>query len=313
MTDGDVDQALRALEELGDRFGFFHSKFTLEDFKKQLRERDAIREVDGRNVLTRGGERMIRKDSLDRIFGDLAKDSAGEHRVPRTGTGGDRITETRPYAFGDSVNDIDFLSSVRNSMRRQRGAWSDEGLGLTEDDLEVFETEHLSSCATVLLIDVSHSMILYGEDRITPAKQAALALAELILTRYPKDSLSVVLFGDDAWEVRIRDIPYVSVGPFHTNTKAGLLLAQRILARQKHANKQIFMITDGKPSAIFENGRFYKNAFGLDPKIVNRTLDEAVACRRKRIPITTFMVTQDPHLVRFVERFTELNKGRAYF
>ena len=313
MTDGDVDQALRALEELGERFGFFHGKFTLDDFKKHLRERDAIREVDGRNVLTSGGERMIRKDSLDRIFGDLAKDSAGEHRVPRTGAGGERITETRPYAFGDSVNDIDFLSSVRNSMRRQRGAWGDEGLGLSEEDLEVFETEHLSSCATVLLIDVSHSMILYGEDRITPAKQAALALAELILTRYPKDSLSVVLFGDDAWEVKIRDIPYVSVGPFHTNTKAGLLLAQRLLARQKHVNKQIFMITDGKPSAIFENGRFYKNAFGLDPKIVNRTLDEAVACRRKRIPITTFMVTQDPHLVRFVERFTELNKGRAYF
>jgi len=165
----------------------------------------------------------------------------------------------------------------------------------------------------VLLIDVSHSMILYGEDRITPAKQAALALAELILTRYPKDSLHVVLFGDDAWEVKIRDIPYASVGPYHTNTKAALQLGQRILARQKHVNKQIFMITDGKPSAIHENGRLYKNAFGLDPKIVNKTLDEAVQCRRKRIAITTFMVTQDPYLVRFVERFTQLNKGRAYF
>jgi uncharacterized protein with von Willebrand factor type A (vWA) domain len=214
--------------------------------------------------------------------------------------------------FGDSISDIDFVSSVRNSVRRQRGEWG-EGLNLTEDDLEVFETEHSSSCATVLLIDVSHSMILYGEDRITPAKQAALALAELILTRYPKDSLHVVLFGDDAWEVKIRDIPYASVGPYHTNTKAALQLGQRILARQKHVNKQIFMITDGKPSAIHENGRLYKNAFGLDPKIVNKTLDEAVQCRRKRIAITTFMVTQDPYLVRFVERFTQLNKGRAYF
>ena len=313
MTDGNVDQALRALEELGERFGFFNPKFTIEDFKKHLRDRDAIEEVNGKTVLTKAGERMIRKDSLDRIFGNLAKDSAGEHRVPRTGSGGDKITETRPYVFGDSVTDIDFLSSVRNSMRRQRGEWGDEGLGLTEDDLEVFETEHLSSCATVLLIDVSHSMILYGEDRITPAKQAALALSELILTRYPKDALSVVLFGDDAWEVKIRDIPYVTVGPYHTNTKAGLQLAQKILARQKHVNKQIFMITDGKPSAIFESGRFYKNAFGLDPRIVNKTLDEAVACRRKRIAITTFMVTQDPYLVRFVERFTQLNKGRAYF
>ncbi|MGH7680524.1 MAG: vWA domain-containing protein [Candidatus Eiseniibacteriota bacterium] len=313
MTDGSVEEALRALEELGERFGFFHEKFTMEDFKKHLRERDAIQDVNGKTVLTKGGERMIRQDSLDRIFGDLAKDSAGEHRVPRTGAGGERITETRPYAFGDPVTDIDFLSSVRNSMRRQRGAWSEEGMNLTEDDLEVFESEHLSSCATVLMIDVSHSMILYGEDRITPAKQAALALSELILTRYPKDSLSVVLFGDDAWEVKIRDIPYVSVGPYHTNTKAGLVLAQKLLARQKHVNKQIFMITDGKPSAIFEGGRFYKNAFGLDPRIVNKTLDEAVACRRKRIPITTFMVTQDPYLVRFVERFTQLNKGRAYF
>ncbi|HKQ18866.1 MAG TPA: VWA domain-containing protein [Candidatus Eisenbacteria bacterium] len=313
MTDGNVEEALRALEELGDRFGFFNEKFSLDDFKKRLKDEDAIQEVDGRPVLTRKGERMIRKDSLDRVFGSLVKDSAGEHRVPRTGQGGERITETRPYAFGDSVSDIDFLSSVRNSMRRQRGTWGEEGMNLSEDDLEVFESEHLSSCATVLLIDVSHSMILYGEDRITPAKQAALALAELITTRYPKDSLSVVLFGDDAWEVKLKDLPYVSVGPFHTNTKAGLQLAQQILARQKHVNKQVFMITDGKPSAIFENGRFYKNAFGLDPKIVNKTLDEAVQCRRKRIPITTFMVTQDPYLVRFVERFTQLNKGRAYF
>jgi Ca-activated chloride channel homolog len=313
MTDGDVDQALRGLEELGDRFGFFNDKFTLDDFKKHLKEEEAIEEVNGRSKLTRKGERMIRKDSLDRIFTSLAKDSAGEHRVPRTGQGGERITETRPYEFGDSVGDIDFLSSVRNSLRRHRGELSEEGLPLSEDDLEVYETEHLSSCATVLMIDVSHSMILYGEDRITPAKQAALALAELITTRYPKDSLSVVLFGDDAWEVKLRDIPYASVGPFHTNTKAGLELAQKILARKKHANKQIFMITDGKPSAIFENGRLYKNAFGLDPKIVNKTLDQAVQCRRKRIPITTFMVTQDPYLVRFVERFTQLNKGRAYF
>ena len=313
MTDGDVDQALRALEDLGERFGFFNEEFTLEDFKKHLKDEEAIQEVGGRLVLTGKGERMIRKDSLDRIFDDLAKDSSGEHRVPRTGAGGEKITETRPYVFGDAVSDIDFVSSVRNSIRRQRGSWTDEGLELTEDDLEVFETEHLSACATVLMIDVSHSMILYGEDRITPAKQAALALSELILTKYPKDSLSVVLFGDDAWEVKIRDIPYAAVGPFHTNTKAGLVLAQRILARQKHVNKQIFMITDGKPSAIHEGGRLYKNAFGLDPKIVNKTLDEAVACRRKRIPITTFMVTQDPYLVRFVERFTQLNKGRAYY
>ena len=176
MTDGNVDEALRALEELGERFGFFNSEFTPEDFRKHLLESEAVQEVNGKHVLTRRGERMIRQDSLDRIFTALAKDSTGDHRVPRTGAGGDRITETRPYVFGDSISDIDFVSSVRNSVRRQRGEWG-EGLNLTEDDLEVFETEHSSSCATVLLIDVSHSMILYGEDRITPAKQAALALA----------------------------------------------------------------------------------------------------------------------------------------
>ncbi len=313
MTDGNVDEALQAMEELGERFGFFNEKFTLEDFKKRLREQDAIRDVDGKTVLTRTGERMIRKDSLERIFSDLARDSAGEHRVPRTGSGGEKISETRPYAFGDSIADIDFLSSVRNSMRRAGGEPGADGSSLSEEDLEVFETESLSSCATVVLIDVSHSMILYGEDRITPAKQAALALSELIMTRYPKDSIAVALFGDDAWEVKVRDIPYASVGPYHTNTKAGLQLAQKILGRQKHVNKQIFMITDGKPSAIHENGRLYKNAFGLDPKIVNKTLDEAVQCRRKKIPVTTFMVTQDPYLVRFVERFTQLNKGRAYY
>ena len=152
-----------------------------------------------------------------------------------------------------------------------------DDIRIHEDDLEVFETEHLSSCATVVMIDISHSMILYGEDRITPAKKVALALTELILTKYPKDAIDVLLFGDEATEVPISEIPYVQVGPYHTNTKAGLELAQRILRRRKHANKQIFMITDGKPSALYENGRLYTNSFGLDMKIVNRTLDLAVS------------------------------------
>jgi len=165
----------------------------------------------------------------------------------------------------------------------------------------------------VLLLDVSHSMILYGEDRITPAKKVALALTELITTRYPKDDLNVVLFGDDAKEVPLHRLPYVGVGPFHTNTRAGLRMAQAILTKKKVANRQIVMITDGKPSCIWEGGRLYKNPFGLDPKIVNKTLEEATACRRKGISITTFMVTDDPSLSQFVERFTELNRGRAYF
>jgi uncharacterized protein with von Willebrand factor type A (vWA) domain len=156
-------------------------------------------------------------------------------------------------------------------------------------------------------------MILYGEDRITPAKEVALALLELIRTRYPKDSLHVAVFGDDAAEIPADQIPYLSVGPYHTNTKAALQLAQRILATRRQPNKQIFMVTDGKPSAIREGGFLYKNSWGLDAKIVNKTLDEATICRRRGIPISTFMVARDPHLVNFVERLTETNRGRAYY
>jgi uncharacterized protein with von Willebrand factor type A (vWA) domain len=186
-------------------------------------------------------------------------------------------------------------------------------LALAERDFEIFEREHTSACATVMMVDVSHSMILYGEDRITPAKTVALALAELIQTKYPKDSLDVILFGDDAIPVRVRDLPYLGAGPYHTNTRAGLQMAQRILLRKKHPNRQIFMITDGKPSAITENGRIYKNPYGLDPKIVSLTLEEAARCRRNRIVITTFMLTDDPSLVDFVNTLTKINRGRAYF
>jgi len=310
QSDGDVDEALRNLERLGDYYGFFDENFSIEDFKKWLKQGDAIREVrPGKHQLTRKGERAIRQDSLNEIFGGLAKGAAGAHPVPHAGQSGDRLTETRPYLFGDPITEIDSMATLGNAIRR--GGLDDIQIG--EEDLEVFDTEHLTSCATVLLLDISHSMVLYGEDRITPAKRVALALTELITTRYPKDELHVVLFGDDSVVVPLAKLPYVGVGPYHTNTKAGLRTAQQILNRRKHANKRIVMITDGKPSAIFENGRLYKNPFGLDPKIVNRTLDEAVSCRRKDIVVTTFMVTDDPVLKQFVERFTELNRGRAYY
>jgi uncharacterized protein with von Willebrand factor type A (vWA) domain len=157
-------------------------------------------------------------------------------------------------------------------------------------------------------------MVLYGEDRITPAKQVAMAFTEMILTRFPKDSLDIVLFGDFAQRIQVKDLPYVGVGPYHTNTKAGLLMARQILLRRKSQNKQIFMITDGKPSMITRpDGTIYKNPFGLDPVVVNRTLDEAIVCRKKGIPITTFMITDDPYLQQFVKKLTELNRGRAYF
>jgi len=254
-------------------------------------------------------ERFIRTDPLNQIFSNLKRGAPGGHRTPRSGRGNDRLAETRPYRFGDEPGDIDFLGSYRNALGRY-----EEGVPpLEEDDLQVFETEKHVSVATALLLDVSRSMILYGEARITPAKRVALALVELIRTRYPKDALHVILFGDDAREIPIGDLLYSGVGPHHTNTQAALRLARQILVRKKHANKPVFMITDGKPSALFEEGRLYLNPLGLDPKIVNKTLDEAAECRRQKIPITAFMIAKEPLLVRFVRRLTEVNQGRAFF
>ncbi|HVN49202.1 MAG TPA: VWA domain-containing protein, partial [Bacteroidota bacterium] len=214
------------------------------------------------------------------------------------------------WSFGDQSTNIDLTATLSNAFRRN----GIDDFGLTEEDLEVYETEHLTNCATVIMLDISHSMILYGEDRMTPAKQVSLALAELIGTKFPKDYLALVAFGDDAQVVNINELPFLSVGPFHTNTRAGLQLARNLLRRRGNINKQIFMVTDGKPSAIFDDaGRLYKNPYGLDPRIVNKTLDEAMQCRRADITISTFMVAQDPSLVEFVEELTKVNHGRAYY
>jgi uncharacterized protein with von Willebrand factor type A (vWA) domain len=175
------------------------------------------------------------------------------------------------------------------------------------------ETEHKSQTSTVLMIDISHSMILYGEDRITPAKKVAMALAELITTKYPKDTLEIIVFGNDAWQVEIKDLPYLQVGPYHTNTVAGLELALDLLRRKKNPNKQIFMITDGKPTCLKEGDHYYQNSFGLDKKIINKTLNMAAACRRLKIPVTTFMIAKDPYLQSFVEEFTQINNGKAFY
>jgi Ca-activated chloride channel homolog len=163
------------------------------------------------------------------------------------------------------------------------------------------------------MIDISHSMILYGEDRITPAKKVAMALSELITTKYPKDTLDIIVFGNDAWNIEIKDLPYLQVGPYHTNTVEGLQLAADILRRRKTSNKQIFMITDGKPTCLKEGAHYYKNSFGLDKKIVNKTLDQAAKCRRLGITVTTFMIARDPYLQEFVREFTKTNNGRAYY
>jgi uncharacterized protein with von Willebrand factor type A (vWA) domain len=310
-VDGDVDRALEILEQLGKRHGFFDEKFGIEEFKKWLEQRNQIaRDGRGGMSLTKRGEQDLRASTLDQVFGALQKDAAGEHRVTATGTGVERLPETRAWRFGDPLNLIDPIETLSNAVRR---GGIDE-IGIQEEDLRVYETEHLSSCATVLMIDVSHSMVLYGEDRITPAKRVALALCQLIATRYPKDSLEVVLFGDTAWQIEASRIPYLTAGPYHTNTRAGLELARDLLRRKKQANKQIIMLTDGKPSALTErDGEVYKNPFGLDRRVVNKTLEAADACRRLGIPITTFMLTSDPTLVEFVDTFTQVNRGRAYY
>jgi uncharacterized protein with von Willebrand factor type A (vWA) domain len=184
---------------------------------------------------------------------------------------------------------------------------------MNEDDLVIRETDFKTQTSTVLMIDISHSMILYGEDRITPAKKVAMALSELITTKYPKDTLDIVVFGNDAWTIEIKDIPYLQVGPYHTNTVAGLELAMDILRRRKNPNKQIFMITDGKPTCLKVGRKYYKNSFGLDRKITNRCLNLAAQCKKLKLPITTFMIAEDPYLQKFVTEFTETNQGKAFF
>src|SRR6476661_4758711 len=256
-------------------------------------------------------EQNIRKSALEEIFGKLKKSSTGNHRTPHTGQGDELSTDMREFRFGDSLEQIQMTESIRNAQLNH-GLGTDDFM-LTEGDLEVRENEHKSQTSTVLMIDISHSMILYGEDRITPAKKVAMALAELVKQKYPKDFLDVIVFGNDAWQIEVKDLPYLQVGPYHTNTVAGLELAMDLLRKRKTPNKQIFMITDGKPTCLKEPGGYYKNSFGLDRKVVNKTLNLAAAARRVKIPITTFMIASDPYLQQFVEEFTEVNQGKAYY
>jgi Ca-activated chloride channel family protein len=310
QTSGDVREALDWLKQLAEEYGLFDENMSMDDLIDKLREMGIIEEAESGVTLTNAGIQRIRQDALREIFTSLKKSGPGPHETPYTGSGAERLSETRKFTFGDQPTNIDLTSTLSNAFRRD----GIDDFTLKEEDLEVYETEHQTTCATVLMIDISHSMILYGEDRITPAKQVALALSELVLTRYPKDYLALVTFGDTAQLVSINELPFLTVGPYHTNTRAGLQLARDMLRRCGNANKQIFMVTDGKPSAIVEStGRLYKNSFGLDPKIVNKTLDEAVACRREKIPITTFMVARDPYLINFVEELTKANQGRAYY
>lgn len=305
---GDPAEAMEWLRQLQAQ-GYLDESMDLEAFFAELeRQRLVERDGDGTLVLTGSGERQIRRGALEAIFSNLRRGEAGYHPARSSGEGTEPLPETRPWSFGDDLHRIDGPRSLANALRRTSGE-----LELAEQDLEVFETEHLTSCATVVAIDVSHSMILYGEDRITPAKTVALALTELIRTRYPKDFVEVIRFGDRAERIPDRELPYLEAGPFHTNTREALQLGRSILERRKQPNRQIFLVTDGKPSAITEGGQIYKNPMGLDLKIVNRTLEEADQCRRQGVVITTFMIATDPWLQEFVEQLTRVNRGRAYF
>lgn len=310
-TNGDVNEAMQWMNELDKEYQLTDNDYGVGDFYEDLKQKGYIDEnkQNGEIKITPKTEQGIRKKSLEEIFGKIKKTKQGNHNTFKPG-GGDEINpETRPYIFGDTLEQIDFTASIRNAQINH-GA---ESFRLHEDDLEIRETDFKAQTSTVLMIDISHSMILYGEDRITPAKKVAMALSELIKTKYPKDTLDIVVFGNDAWTIEIKDLPYLQVGPYHTNTVAGLELAMDILRRRRNPNKQIFMITDGKPTCLKQGKNYYKNSFGVDRKILNRCMNLATQCKKLKIPITTFMIASDPYLQRFVQEFTETNNGKAFF
>jgi Ca-activated chloride channel homolog len=319
-TSGDIDEAFDWLNSLDAEYKIFSDEYTFEDFEEDLKKRGYIKEeIDfeegnkgkgkGKNVLTAKLESALREYALDQIFGKLKKSGLGNHATTKVGVGDERDGENRAFQFGDDLATVDMTQSLKNAQINNGIA----DLRLTENDLVVEETKHKAQMSTVLMIDISHSMILYGEDRITPAKKVAMALVELIKRKYPKDSIDIIVFGNEAWPIKIKDLPYLKVGPYHTNTVAGLELAMDILRRKRNTNKQIFMITDGKPSCIqLPSGEFYKNSNGLDEMIVSKCLNKAAQARKLKIPITTFMIAQDPYLRKFVEIFTAQNRGKAF-
>ncbi len=311
ITSGDVSEALSWLTNLDKQYNLSNEDYGMGDFIDDLKSKGYITDKtpEGEFKLTAKSEQSIRKSALEEIFGKLRKSGKGDHRTHHTGRGDEFSSDFREFQFGDSPEQIELTESLRNAQ-------INHGFGdfmLTENDLEVREREMKTQTSTVLMIDISHSMILYGEDRITPAKKVAMALAEMITKKYPKDTLDIIVFGNDAWQIAIKDLPYLSVGPYHTNTVAGLELAMDLLRRRKNKNKQIFMITDGKPTCLKQGIKYYKNSFGLDPKILNKTLNLAAQCRRINIPITTFMIASDTYLQQFVREFTEVNNGNAYY
>ncbi|WP_299674282.1 VWA domain-containing protein [uncultured Tenacibaculum sp.] len=320
-TSGDFDEAFEWLKQLDKEYKLTTPEYTLDDFLEDLKNKGYIREEfddpkdgtgngDGKLKITSKTEQAIRQNALDQIFGKLKKSRLGNHKTKTTGQGDEHTGELRNFHFGDALDRISMTESIKNAQ-------INNGIGnfsLTEQDLVVEETNFKAQMSTVLMIDISHSMILYGEDRITPAKKVAMALTELIKTRYPKDTIDILVFGNDAWPISVKELPYLKVGPYHTNTVAGLQLAMDILRRKRNTNKQIFMITDGKPSCLrLPDGTYYKNSNGLDKYIVEKCYNMASQARKLHIPITTFMIAQDPYLMQFIRHFTQANQGKAFY
>ncbi len=311
-TSGNVSEALSWLTQLDKQYNITTPEYGMAEFIQDLIDKGMIEQRGDGDPNFKPSAKMeigMRKQALEDIFGQLKKSKRGNHSTNFSGNGDELTSELKPYEFGDSLDNLAISESLKNAQINN----GIDDFQLTHKDLEMHETYYQSQMSTVLMIDISHSMILYGEDRITPAKKVAMALSELITTKYKKDSLDIIVFGNDAWEIKMKDLPYLEVGPYHTNTVAGLELAMNILRKRKNPNKQIFMITDGKPTCIKKGKKYYKNAFGLDKQIFNRTMALSVKCRKMQIPITTFMIARDPWLVQFVDKFTKANNGKAYY
>ena len=315
-TSGDFDEAIDWLRQLDKEYVLTDQNYTIDDFIEDLLNKGFITaeispEGDkGLNKISSKMEKALRKFALKKIFGQIKKSRSGNHKSKYSGNDDDDSNDFKNYQYGDQIDKIVISESLKNMYSR---TGSDE-LDLISDDIVVKNSSHNSQMSTVLMIDISHSMILYGEDRITPAKKVAMALAELIITRYPKDTLDILVFGNDAKIIPLKQLPYLKVGPYHTNTVAGLQLAMDILKKKKNNNKQILMITDGKPSCLkLNDGSYYKNSNGLDERITNKCYNMAKQAKKLKIPITTFMIARDSYLQHFVREFAKANSGKAFY
>jgi Ca-activated chloride channel family protein len=309
-AEGKLDELIEKLIDRLERENYISTESSQDPAQASPNAGKAGRETDARFEVTDKSLDFLGYKTLRDLLGSLGKSNFGRHDTRHFATGVETSGGSQPYEFGDTLN-LDVAATLKSAIAREGLTLP---LNLEYSDLQVHQSEYQSSCATVVMLDCSHSMILYGEDRFTPAKKVAMAMAHLIRTQYPGDTLSLVLFHDSAEELPVSQLARVKVGPYYTNTREGLRLSQRILARQRKDMKQIVMITDGKPSALtLPDGRIYKNAFGLDPLVVSETLEEVSRCKRQNIMINTFMLASDFGLVQFVQKVTQMCKGKAYF